>query len=137
MNERVYMVWDYYDGVRSGVADFGGEPHFFQSRFDDVMDEYVDVFDLTPLDCETFENALELWEIYRAWEIRFHSGKEPLNTHPRTAGDNSRYNKLDSLVQSAIESRKPTAQTVAKFHVLEEQPGLPVGCMKEMEVEWV
>ena len=136
MNERVYMVWGYYDGVRSGIADYDGEPHYFESKFNDVADEYDNEFELTPLDDETLEKAVEQWKIYRTWEIRFHSGKESVDTHPQNDRENSRYHELDLQIQSAIRERQPTFRTGATFHVLEEQPDLPVGCLKEMEVEW-
>lgn len=27
--EQVYVVWNLWDGVRSGIADYDGAPHFF------------------------------------------------------------------------------------------------------------
>jgi hypothetical protein len=33
--EKVYTVTDFYDGPRLGVADYNGQPHLYESRWDD------------------------------------------------------------------------------------------------------
>jgi len=32
--ELVHVIYDYWDQPRSGVADYHGEPHWFESIFD-------------------------------------------------------------------------------------------------------
>jgi hypothetical protein len=32
--EKVHTVLDYYDGILTGVADYNGNPHFFECIFD-------------------------------------------------------------------------------------------------------
>lgn len=32
MGERVYSVTDYYGGIRGGIADYPGRPHYYESR---------------------------------------------------------------------------------------------------------
>ena len=91
MAEYVYTVWDLYDGVRSGIADYRGEPHFFESLFSDDDDQCIDEFKLTPIDRRTLELAQEQWAIYRVWEKRFRSGAEPLETHPGHGGVGGRF----------------------------------------------
>lgn len=46
--ERVYAVWDLYDGVRTGIADLEGMPHYFASQLDESADDYADSFKLYP-----------------------------------------------------------------------------------------
>ena len=50
MKDRVLMVWDIYDGVRSGVALYRGELHCFDCQFDRERGGYTDVFLLWPID---------------------------------------------------------------------------------------
>ena len=59
MSERfevVHLVDDYYDGPRTGVADFGGSPHRFRNLGwvspdgpDEPWDSLEDRFELTPV----------------------------------------------------------------------------------------
>jgi hypothetical protein len=80
--ERVHMVWDFYDGPRSGLASFRGKPHYFDCEFDRTQDEYSDTYRLWPVDEEFLALATEQWKIYRAWERRFQSGELTVETHP-------------------------------------------------------
>ena len=93
MKERVLMVWDIYDGVRSGVALYRGEPHYFDCEFDDEAGGYTNVFRLWPIDQNLLTQATEQWQIYRSWELRFHSGEVAVETHPGNRGQNARYER--------------------------------------------
>ena len=75
--------------------------------------------------------------IYRAWEKRFHSGLEPNETHPGHGGVNARYDELEARVQSSIRAGSVTARVGGGFRAKEEQPDLPLGCLREMEVDWL
>lgn len=50
------MVWDLYDGARSGLADLNGAPHYFSCIFND---EYTDEFELSPVSESYLALALE------------------------------------------------------------------------------
>lgn len=130
------MVWDIYDGVRSGIADYAGQPHYFNCLFDKEAQEFSNSFELTPVDDETLRLAQEQWAIYRAWELRFHSGLETSETHPGYGGLDHRYDELEEQIQSAIQSLRPSVTVQASFSAKDDQPELPVGCLREMEVEW-
>jgi hypothetical protein len=43
--ERVYAVWDYWDGIRCGFADLRGSPHYFAAPSDDKRQDYSEVFE--------------------------------------------------------------------------------------------
>lgn len=102
MPEKVYMIWDWYDGPREGIADFLGRPHYFKCLFDKVTDEYSDDFELTPVNEATLKLAEEKWNIYCAWEDRHHRGMVDVDTHPGHGGIDPRYDELKSLVDSYI-----------------------------------
>lgn len=55
MFEPVYMVWDLYDGPRTGIA--GG-------------DEYAQHFTLTPIGAPLQALAVEQRQIFRCWELQ-------------------------------------------------------------------
>jgi hypothetical protein len=134
--ERVYMVWDIYDGVRSGIANYRGDPHYFNCALDrDNGDS--DSYELWPIAQEQLALATEQWQLYRAWEKRFHSGEVPVETHPGHRGQNPRYEELGGRIDQWLRTRGASAhRALAKFRACEEQPDLPTGCLREVEVEW-
>jgi hypothetical protein len=69
--ERVYTVWDLHDGVRTGITDLNGAPHYFSSLFDETADEYSENFKLYPVGPEFMQCAMRYSDIYRAWESKF------------------------------------------------------------------
>src|SRR5688572_206277 len=75
--ERVYTVMDFYDGPRSGFADFGGAPHAYRSIWREDLDDWDpdDRFELSPVAGETLALALEDWAIWRRWEEAFYAGE--------------------------------------------------------------
>jgi hypothetical protein len=136
--ERVHTVWDLYDGVRSGIADLNGAPHYFASVFDETADEYSDNFKLYPIGPEFMQRAMRKCDIYRAWERKFLSGQADLKTHPGHGGINAEYDQLKSWLDDQIARLQamPTLYRV-KFRELPGQEGLPRGMMRELEVAWL
>jgi hypothetical protein len=59
--EPVYLVDDYWDGPRSGIASYRGQPHAFACIFDEERGDWSDVFVLRPLSEETLRRVLEEW----------------------------------------------------------------------------
>ncbi len=92
--EIVHTITDWYDGARAGVADFSGEPHYYECQFDESKDDWSDVYWLKPLDEETFRLALEDWSIWLRWEAAFHEGRTPHETHPALPEDRARHDEL-------------------------------------------
>jgi len=138
MKERVLMVWDIYDGVRSGIALYGAEPYYFDCEFDSGEGDYTDVFCLWPMPNELLRLATEQWHIYRAWERKFHSGEVPSGTHPGNRGQSARYDEIEDRINEYLKSLSaPAHRLVAKFEAQEDQPELPRGCLREMEVTWL
>src|SRR5689334_6536624 len=125
------MVWDLYDGIRSGLAEYRGAPYYFECVFQN--DDYTDSFELRPVDATLLAEATEQWLIYRAWERRFHSGEVSLETHPGHGGIVPRYDELERSINARLESIavKPLIAS-AQFRVVEGQPALPDGCLKEV-----
>jgi len=134
----VYMVWDFYDGVRSGIASYQGAPHYFECESDPAQDDHPEVYRLWPIDQSLLPLAQEQWRIFRAWELRFHRGEAPEETHPGRRGQNARYDELADLIQPRLKSSSgliPRAR--ADFRSVRDQPERPVGCLADLEVQWI
>jgi hypothetical protein len=67
-DERVHAVEEFWDGPRSGVADVGGEPHAFDSVFDEALDDWSDEFFLRPIDAPTLTRVVEAWRAVAEFE---------------------------------------------------------------------
>ncbi|SMX26656.1 hypothetical protein TRP8649_00741 [Pelagimonas phthalicica] len=134
--EQVYVVWDLWDGVRSGIADYDGAPHFFEYKFDNDLADFSEVFELRMIDAETLQMALDQWAIYRAWEAQFHSGRVKLETHPGHGGIDQQYDQLEQALKQRISEAPVVAQVGARFQPIERQTDRPYGCLLDMEVMW-
>jgi hypothetical protein len=135
--EHVYMVWDLYDGARSGLACFRGQPHYFDCELDPVDGGYTEIYRLWPIDQGLLALATEQWQIYRSWERRFHSGEESVETHPGHRGQNARYDDLDDEIdRRLILLGSPACRARGEFRARDGQPDLPPGCLREMEAQW-
>ena len=98
--EKVHTMTDYYDGPRRGIADFNGRPHFYDSEWDDLDDDYAFTFKLTPVPPEVFALALEAWAIWRRWETAFHDGQTTTETHPALPADRCRHDEISAILAS-------------------------------------
>ncbi len=100
--DRVYTVTDFWDRPRVGIADFCGQPHVYQSQFDDGADDWSDVYILRPIDSETLNLALEDWAIYLRWEAAFQAGQIGLETHPALPSERPRHEALQGFLQPRL-----------------------------------
>ncbi|MFD9615131.1 hypothetical protein ACFWWS_37810 [Streptomyces sp. NPDC059083] len=95
--ERVYTESERYDWPRAGLADVGGQPHYYDGwafdRADDMYEYYV-----WPASEEAVAWELEWWAIYIAWELRREAGEAGEDSHPGLGGINTRYDELVSLL---------------------------------------
>lgn len=103
--ERVFTVDDYYDGARSGIASYQGQPHHYLCEWDESRGDYSDTFRLTPIDEETFSLAMEQWSIWEHWEAAFRRGEVAQSTHPALPGSNPRYAELQRSIEARLASR--------------------------------
>lgn len=136
MYETVYMVWDIYDGPRTGIANYKSEPCYFNCRLD-PEGGYSDEFELSRIPDSLLKIAQEQWAIYRSWEMKYHNRNAHLKTHPGHAGVNEKYDELEFLIKDALGKLKMYRCLFnAKFQALPNQEHLPVGVLRELEVEW-
>ena len=134
--ERVYTVDDYYDGPRSGIAEYRGQPHHYNCEWNEAKGDYAETFMLTPIDQETLALAMEQWAIWRQWEGAFHRGEVPQSTHPGIAGASPRYAELETTLTARISRQPIRAKRARPEFRAPEQASLPPGVIRELEVEW-
>ena len=134
-NEIVFTVTDYYDGPRQGIANYQGTPHFYECIFDSATNDYSDLYRLTALDELVFRLALEKWEIWRRWELAFHTGKTNMESHPALPEDAARHEELEQLLGNALQSSPSAITRVGKFSALGHSE-LPPGMLRQLQVRW-
>src|SRR5579864_5985121 len=89
--ENVQVVHDYWDGPRTGIAEHGGRPHWFENIFDEQQDDYSDLFWLTPLSDNAVRLAQQQAAIFLRWRQAFDKGEVDLSTHPALPDDREAY----------------------------------------------
>ena len=135
--ERVYSVMDYFDGPRGGVAEFFGRPHRYQCKWDKELDDRAESFILTPISNDILALELEQWALWRKWELAFHRGDVQQSSHPGLGGTDARYDELKRIIKDrSVEESPATWRAKGLFRARSSQPEMPVGVMRELEVEW-
>lgn len=133
--EPVHVIYDYWDQPRSGVADYHGEPHWFENVFDEARDTHSDDYWLTRLTPDEFANAKEQSEIFLRWRQAFDRGEVDLSSHPALPDESERYAELKNRIQNAIKSNETQRFKVSgKFILL----GAPMKNreMATFQVQW-
>jgi hypothetical protein len=119
MTERVHTIHNFYDRPRSSVANFNGEPHWFERIFSEASDDYADTYALVPLPAEVVSADLEANAIFKAWNNEFAAGRVSQDTHPALRGRNVRFAALQKVVSDYVASHSPTATMRGKFTRIE------------------
>ncbi len=136
MFETIHTITEWWDGPRSGIANYQGIPHFFESLWRDVNGRGEDVFLLSPVDAETFQLALEAWGIWQRWETAFYQKQANLDTHPALPEDRSRHEELKQLLDvKLVIDAAHAVQKRARFRECQNQPWNGVGLMP-LEIQW-
>jgi len=101
--EQVLTVEYYWDGPKTGVATFKGEPHVYECVFDDRLDEWSWFYLLKPMDPGTLQLVMEKWQIWLRWEEAHHTGQTTISTHPALPADRPRFMELKGILNSKLE----------------------------------
>jgi hypothetical protein len=119
--ERVHTVTDYSDGPRTGIADFEGRPHLYESEWDDLADDFAFTFRLSPVEPEVFALAVESWAIWRRWETAFHEGRATKETHPSLPDDRRRSDELTGILELRLKiDESNQVRATGEFKVLDD-----------------
>ena len=135
--EPVLMIWDYYDGPRTGLAEYQGSPHYFNCPFDTDKGNYSEMFELSPVDESFLQSAQRQWKIFREWELKFHTGLAEHKTHPGYRGTDDEYDRLEDDLNSRIKKLIQLPNTFSsEFRALPNQDDLPKYVMRDLEANW-
>ena len=102
-SEQVLTVGYYWDGPKTGVAKFNGEPHAYECIFDDRLDEWSWFYFLNPIDPATLQLVMEKWQIWLRWEEAHHTGQTTISTHPALPADRPRFMELTRILNSKLD----------------------------------
>jgi hypothetical protein len=102
--EEVFTVTGYYDGPRQGIANFQGQPHFYDCAFAEHGPDYSNVYWLTPVRQEIFLLAMEDWAIWKRWERTFHAGEVTHDSHPALPAERNRHQHIRSLLSEELKT---------------------------------
>jgi hypothetical protein len=135
--ETVHEVWDYWDGIRSGFADYRGIPHHFEAEWNPADDDYRSTFTLRRVEGSTIALARERNEIFEKWRWALHRGEVSPESHPGLSDQNPRFAELTQVIRSRIETAPITAWGVSgTFAAVKTERDQPPGIVREVRVEW-
>jgi hypothetical protein len=134
--EEVFTVTDYYDGPRQGIANFKGNPHFYDCVFDEERQNYSERYRLTAIPNHIFELAMEDWAIWERWQTEFHEGKTGKESHPALPQDRTRHEEIRSVLDSVLKTDELTCvMRMGSFETI-ASPALSRGTMIDTQVRW-
>ena len=134
--QTVYTVEDYYDGPRSGIADFDGRPHFYRSVYLDTpqWNPDEDRFELSPVTPEVLAAACESSAIFKRWDKvhretpGFTYAEDEFGALPE---ERTRYRELEQFLESSYAAAAQARRVLVhgEFRVCESSPS-------RLEVRW-
>ena len=102
--EEVFTVTEYYDGPRQGIANYQGQPHFYDCIFGGLKQDYSNFYRLTPVSHELLVLALEDWGIWKRWERAFHTGQAGRGSRPALPSERDRHLQIQSLLDGRLKT---------------------------------
>jgi hypothetical protein len=141
--DKVLTVIDYFDGPVSGIANYKGQPHFYDLIFSMETDDYdrredgFGLFCLRPVDEPTLRLALEDWEIWKRWHRAFAGGKTSSETHPALPEDRRRHSEIKAILDAQLQTEcVGRFETRGKFNICKRSETSGLQPNAEWEVEW-
>ena len=133
--EPVYSIWDYYDGILSGVAGYRGSPHYFERDWSKEQQAELSTFTLIPIAESELVEVVTRERIYREWEAKFHQGEVDEDTHPGAEGQAASYFELQRTFK-ARSLEAPLRVSTPEFSAVPGQAARPKGVMARLHVTW-
>lgn len=134
--QTVHTMEDYYDGPRSGVAEFDGQPHYYRSLYLDTpqWNPDEDRFELSPVTPEVLTAACEAAAIFKRWDTMrqatpdFAYTDEDFGALPEERARNRELKQfLESSYAGAAQERRVLVH--GEFRVCENSPS-------RLQVRW-
>jgi len=104
--EPIYY-YEWYDGPKMGVADFNGNPYYFESEWNHLNDsKIIEIFRLSPVNEELLELSKESWSIWKRWENAFKKKQIEKSTHPYLPEDKIKGEKINEKLKKQLKLDK-------------------------------
>ena len=132
--EKVFTVTDYYDGPRQGIANYHGQPHFYDCLFRGA--DYSNLYRLTSVSHELFRLALEDWAIWKRWERAFHAAEVSVDSHPALPAEKDRHLQIQSLLDDQLKTDPESCIVRAGAFARDGAREAPPGVMVDLLVVW-
>ena len=133
--QTLHTIEDYYDGPRSGVADFDGQPHYYRSIYLDSpqWNPDEDRFELSPITQEVLAAACEAAAIFNRWDTArqatpFTFKGEDFGALPE---ERARYRELERFLESSYAAAAQVRRVLVhgEFRLCESSPS-------RLQVRW-
>ncbi|MDJ0366983.1 hypothetical protein QMK33_17680 [Hymenobacter sp. H14-R3] len=99
--DYVYSL-DWYDGPRSGIADYNGQPYFFESQWSNIGNGLGDWYKLSPVSKEVLQLELERWRLWKKYEVASKVKAVGEEHHPFLPSDQTRGEQLTILLEGRL-----------------------------------
>lgn len=120
--EAVHSVDDWYDGPRSGAADYRGVPHWYRSLYldDKEWNPDEDRFELTSLTPEALGWETERQAIFRRWDAAREAGivvwrEGDEETFGALPGEMDRFRHLTLCIEAYLVNHAATLLVRGRF----------------------
>ncbi|WP_379158974.1 hypothetical protein [Paenibacillus sp. sgz5001063] len=129
---------DWWDGPKTGVADYKGAPHIFNKNFNESLDDYDEYYLLTPITQEQCQLIIEGYEIWKRYRDASSEQQSP-SIYGALPGEHERYVEINSLTNYLFEPLRFTFKVKASFRPLPTKSSLPFGLINyhEFDVNWL
>ena len=119
--DKVLSISAWYDGPRSGVAEFRGGSYWYRSVYLDSEEwnHDEDRFELTPISAEVLGWELELKDMFDRWDSARRDGSVMWNNDESTFGafpeEMPRYRELSAKLEAFLARTQPEHFVRGKF----------------------
>jgi hypothetical protein len=129
--EPILTVHDYYDGPRSGIAQYRGQAHAYKCKWDEALDDWGREYLLSPIDPNQLAAVCEDWQIWRRYQTQHANGTLQVDDqHPALAADWPRHAQLMEIVTQALEvSSIGAIRAIPDFRAA-------MGSVDDLEARW-
>lgn len=123
--EVVHVVEDWYDGPRTGYADYQQHPHFYRSLHLEIDSGHnynpdEDRFELTPVPEQVVEWAIASHQLWLRWDEARRAGTLPQEAHDEVRilrEDRARNQQLRDMIEQHWAKRSvPSFIVRGEFH---------------------
>jgi hypothetical protein len=92
--EFVYLIDDWWDGPKSGMADFKGIPHYFERIFDEKKDDWSENYRIRKITEEEQSLLIERTQLFQEW-----IEESKMNNKPHLLEEHLRYKVINELLK--------------------------------------